>query len=246
MSRNIYTPDFYTDLDSSAEPSAKVIVPLLLSALDIKSVVDLGCGDGGWLEIFRKNGVAKIMGVDGDWVPKENLKIAAENFHEHSLDEPFSCEDSFDLAISLEVAEHLSPNRAKTFIKELTELAPTILFSAAIPGQGGVNHINEQWASYWKRLFAAHDYACIDLLRPKIWNDPNVTWWYKQNLILYVDREILNENEGLKLKPTIESEERLDIVHPELWLKTLKSKKPSFTSLLRRQFRQLREFIGKR
>ena len=83
----------------------------------------------------------------------------------------------------------MPPERGERFVADLVALAPVVLFSAAIPGQGGTDHINEQWQDYWARLFAKHDYVALDFLRLKFWNDSRIEWWYRQNIILYVRRD---------------------------------------------------------
>ncbi|UXN75167.1 hypothetical protein N8D56_09895 [Devosia sp. A8/3-2] len=111
-----------------------------------------------------------------------------------------------------EVAEHLSPARAVGFVADLVALAPAILFSAAIPGRGGVGHSNEQWQSYWAGLFAAHGYRPFDVLRPQIWTDEAIPARYRQNAILYLDAETATQ---LALVP--DDAAALDKVHPAFW-----------------------------
>src|SRR6185437_3265527 len=93
----------------------------------------------------------------------------------------------FDLACSLEVAEHLPRERASDFVGLLTRSAPIVLFSAAIPGQGGNHHINEQWQSYWSELFRSRSFQAFDCIRPIVYGNPAVDWWYRQNTIVYCD-----------------------------------------------------------
>lgn len=109
------------------------------------SAVDFGCRGGSWLSVFRDLGVETVYGIDGDWVDVSQLRIPVECFHAVALDGPLSLPSRFDLAICLEVAEHLPPERVMSFIGELCAAAPVVLFSAAIPHQGGVNHVNKQW-----------------------------------------------------------------------------------------------------
>jgi hypothetical protein len=71
----------------------------------------------------------------------------------------------------------------------LTRLGQVVLFSAAIPHQGGTHHVNEQWPDYWAALFERHAYTVVDAIRPRIWNDPDVEWWYAQNTLLFVHRD---------------------------------------------------------
>jgi hypothetical protein len=89
----------------------------------------------------------------------------------------------------MEVAEHLKESRAAGLVEDLTKLADVILFSAAIPGQGGTDHVNEQFLSYWTALFAARDYVLLDLLRPRIWNQAECDWTYRQNAVLFVQKQ---------------------------------------------------------
>jgi hypothetical protein len=83
--------------------------------------------------------------------------------------------------MSLEVAEHLPPDRSNSFIAELTALAPVALFSAAIPQQGGTDHINERWQSYWAGLFKKRGFSPLDVIRPAVWENDAVERWYRQN-----------------------------------------------------------------
>jgi hypothetical protein len=117
----------------------------------------------------------------------------------------------FDLVVCLEVAEHLPAEHAERFAASLTELGDTILFSAAVPGQGGRNHINERWPSWWARLFARAGFEMIDVLRARFWHDERVSVWYRQNMFLYTRRpDVAARARGVETFP-------VDIVHPELW-----------------------------
>jgi hypothetical protein len=127
-----------------------------------------------------------IFGIDGFYVRRELLEIPPEKFVAHDLQEPFRLDRIFDLVVSLEVAEHLPKESAAGFVESLTRLAPVVLFSAAIPFQGGEGHLNEQWPEYWARLFEARGYAPVDCLRRRVWQSPNVSWYYAQNVLIYV------------------------------------------------------------
>ena len=164
--------------------SPKAIVPLIQKIVNPTSVLDIGCGIGTWLKVFLDNGVADILGVDGDYVDFAKLKIPRDNFLAFDLRNELVIDRRFDLVISLEVAEHLPEKSADLFITSLVRHADTILFSAAIPGQGGQLHLNEQWPDYWQRKFAHHGLYCHDILRMQIWDNKDVDWWYKQNMFL--------------------------------------------------------------
>lgn len=133
----LYTEQFYIDQRKSSRRSANEIVPLVLELIQPKSVIDVGCGVGAWLSVFRECGIEDILGVDGNWVDKNMLEIPENRFLVFDLTTPVLMNRHFDLVVSLEVAEHLPSECAEIFIDSLTRLGPTILFSAAIPFQGG-------------------------------------------------------------------------------------------------------------
>jgi SAM-dependent methyltransferase len=176
---------FETNMPGS-ERSAEVMVPLLLGQVDACSAVDVGCGTGTWLAVLKRHGVGHVLGIDGDYVDRAALQIPTANFIAADLTRRLPDVGTFDLAISLEVAEHLPPARAGSFVADLVALAPAVAFSAAIPAQGGDGHVNEQWPDYWQALFTEHGYGAIDVLRKPVWDLPDVEPWYAQNTFLYV------------------------------------------------------------
>ena len=119
------------------------VVPIVLDLIRPGSVVDVGCGLGEWLATFQEHGVSDILGIDGDYVDRDMLYIPQQDFKTIDLNRPFTLNRTFDLAVCLEVAEHLEAEHANDFVESLTRLAPIILFSAAIPLQSGTNHVNE-------------------------------------------------------------------------------------------------------
>lgn len=214
----LYDERFYEELREGARSSARVIVPLVVRRLHPRSVVDVGCGLGTWLAVFVGKGVTDVVGVDGDYVDPARLEIPRERFVAHDLSTTLRLERRFDLAVSLEVAEHLAADRAATFIDSLTALAPFVLFSAAIPFQGGTNHVNEQWPDYWATLFEARGFAPVDCIRREVWGDERVEWWYAQNTLLFVEEGRLGApSPGV---PPLERTPRsqLALVHPRQYL----------------------------
>ena len=223
----MYTPEFYQNQRERSQRSARIVLPLVQGFVQPKSVVDIGCGTGSWLSIWQDElGVADIQGVDGAYVDKAQLFIPTEKFQPHDLALPFDLGRRFDLAMSLEVAEHLSAERAETFVQNLTRLAPVVLFSAAIPHQGGTGHINEQWQDYWANLFNQFDYVPVDVIRRPIWDNPNVAWWYAQNTLMYVHRDELVNYPDLKAAaPPDENTDGLNLVHPRKYMEVCASKR---------------------
>ena len=234
MSEQTYNPGydhgFYADLENTALPSARRIVPILKTWFPISSAVDAGCGDGSWLSVISELGADTVLGLDGPWVDETQLKIPKDRFRRCRIDEKIAVEpgENFDLAISLEVAEHLPDSRAASFVADLCALAPVVLFSAAIPGQGGHHHVNEQWPAYWADLFAAQGYTPVDTLRLTVWNDPTVCWWYKQNLMVFASEKALADNPTLKAEADVSVSPPVPLVHPEVFEQVQRLANPSF------------------
>lgn len=211
MTATLYPAGFYENRREHTAHAARRVLGALPADLPRAKVADIGCGTGTWLAAALATGSQSAFGMEGDWVTPAMLDDPRIAFVPYDLERPFSA-PRVDLAISLEVAEHLSPERAKTFVADLVAAAPAVLFSAAIPGQGGVGHQNEQWQSYWAGLFASLGYTAHDVIRPLIWTDNAVPAWYRQNIVLYLDGTTAS---ALGLAPTDPA--LLDRVHPSFW-----------------------------
>jgi SAM-dependent methyltransferase len=181
-----YTSDFYSYQEPGSRASAEIVIPLLTAELQIRSVLDVGCGRGMWLSVWHQLGVDDVMGVDGDYVDRKRLHIPADRFRPENLANGFDLGRRFDLASTLEVAEHLPTASSESFVASLTRHSSMVLFSAAVPGQGGENHINEQTYEFWRALFARQGFRAFDPLRPVIHDNPGVEPWYRYNVLLYV------------------------------------------------------------
>jgi SAM-dependent methyltransferase len=214
---NPYSKSFYRAQRTGSMVSASNVVPFVIDLIRPRSVVDVGCGMGTWLIVFRSHGIEDILGVDGDYVHREMLLIPENLFLTRDLNHPFDLGRQFDLAVSLEVGEHLHPSAAAGYVRSLTLASKTVLFSAAIPGQGGVGHVNEQWPEYWRDLFAERDFVLIDCLRSQIWDNPNVEIWYRQNLLLFVEQNHFAEHSGLKKFVQENAGRVVSVVHPEMF-----------------------------
>lgn len=197
--RETYSPAFYRMIRDGSKRSAAVIVPEVVARFKPASVVDVGCGEGHFAAGFADAG-CEVLGIDGG-----EMRDAAVPVRSVDLAEALPDLGWFDLAICLEVAEHLPPERAAGFVADLCELAPIIVFSAAVPGQGGTGHLNEATASYWVELFAEHGFEGSDELRWALWGDERICWWYRQNLLVF-DRD---HGHDFRAHP--------DVLHPEMW-----------------------------
>jgi SAM-dependent methyltransferase len=230
-----YDDAFYETLDAEVSRSAATVVPIVVDLMPPASVLDVGCGRGTWLSVFGRLGVADLVGVDGSHVAPGDLEIPPASVLAHDLTRPLRLGRRFDLVVSLEVAEHLDASAASEFVGSLVAHGAAVLFSAAVPGQGGAGHVNEQWPSYWAERFAEHGYVPVDAVRPKIWTDSRVAYWYAQNMLLYVDgtdRATSAVRAACPSAPAL-----LDVVHPALLAQVASGRRqpspPSLSRVLR-------------
>ncbi len=199
----------YSDLHDLQ--SAEEVLPILYELVQFKSVLDVGCGTGSWLNVAQRLGVDDCIGIDGNICESSQLHVDVSRVKAQNLNTEFNFSRKFDLVISLEVAEHLEPESAEQFIANLVRHSDLILFSAAIPHQGGQNHLNEQWTnSYWENIFKKFNYRPTDLIRNKIWKNENIHWWYKQNIVVFFSKESKYANLPVK--------EFNNYVHPDLYI----------------------------
>ena len=219
QNRELYSSRFYSGQSGDSYAAALTLLPTVLDLVRPSSVVDIGCGTGAWLATCRQLGVGRTVGLEGDWVRQADLRDQAITLVTTDLERPITVSDRFDLAISLEVAEHVSKGRAEALVEEICRLAPVVLFGAAIPGQGGgFNHINEQCQSYWVAHFARRDYQAIDLLRPRFWTAHEVPVHYRQNTMLYVHSSVADRYR--EVAKASASGFPVDVVHPEVHVAT--------------------------
>jgi hypothetical protein len=196
--------------------SAEVVVPLVHGLVHPTSVVDFGCKHGEWLSGFRRAGVVRVVGYDQQTRADRGLLISPAEFRVADLNNALVVSEKFDLAVCIEVAEHLRKSAAEPLVATLTSVAPVVLFSAALPGQGGHGHLNEQLREYWHELFEKHGCKPIDCLRPRIWQDSRVAYWYRQNMFLYVSAAAVTRYPGLNAQLEHPPASDLELIHVDV------------------------------
>ena len=213
---NLYKKTFYENRDEMTIHSAKKILEIIKEIIINAKVLDLGCGVGTWAKVAKEMGAKEVRGLDGPWVDTNLIEIDQKEFSTLDLNKnTINFDKNFDLIIWLENIEHLSKGKGEEIINHITNHTDFVLFSGAIPDQGGKGHLNERWQSYWAEYFDKKGFKAFDVIRPKIWKDEYIPFWYKQNIVLYANSQSANKifNQG-KLELSY-----LDLVHPEIWNK---------------------------
>lgn len=195
------------------------IVPVIKKLINPSSVLDVGCGTGTWLKVFEQNGISDLQGIDGIVLPEGKTHISPNRILHLDLSQPFDLKRRFDLAVCLEVAEHLPETSADGLVASIVKHADHVLFSAAIPGQGGQYHLNEQWPEYWQQKFEKHGFYFHDPIRPIIWKNEKIDSWYRQNIF------IIDKNKG-------QTVDMLSIVHPAVFRAILRNHDEMLKSML--------------
>lgn len=210
----LYGKEFYDGQRDWSMQSAQIVIPYVLEKLkdaNIRSCVDFGCGVGTWLSAIKSNiQTADVLGLDFGEPEKDQLRISPEEYRKTDLSKPVILGKMYDLCISLEVAEHIDPAKADVFIDNLTKASDIILFSAALPGQGGTGHVNEQRLSYWVEKFARRGFELYDIVRPYFWYNKAITHNYRQNMVLFC-KQGKNIIEPVKIENW-----PIDIAHPDV------------------------------
>jgi hypothetical protein len=213
-----YGENFYQDQGEESLRSARIVARYLWNYLQPASVIDIGCGRGHWLKAFGELGSQCLVGLDGDWNSQSQMTDPAIRFRAVDLNQRFAADEKAELAISMEVAEHLPATSASLFVESLTGTSDAVLFSAAYTWQGGTNHLNERPHTYWAQLFGERGFVPFDLFRPALWGNDEVAFWYRQNAFLYCKRDSASYR-ALQSKGCAEMTELsfMDCIHPEMY-----------------------------
>jgi hypothetical protein len=230
----IYDGAFYSQQREGSKRSARIILPIIFDLIKPQSIVDVGCGVGTWLSVAGELGVRNLTGFEGNWVKDVLREEGNFSINLSDLERKIATADRFDLAMCLEVAEHLSEPRADSLVADLCSLSDVVLFGAAIPGQGGTGHVNEQWQSYWANNFQKNGFLAYDVIRPEVWTNDQVEPWYRQNILLYSRKPL----------PGYRAARMIDVVHSVVY--EWKLSPPTFRYLVGELPRAFKRAVARR
>jgi SAM-dependent methyltransferase len=187
----IYDAEYYaTSVERAAVRSADLVSESIYREFHPKTVVDVGCGTGALLDALKKKGCSQVFGLEYSAAALQYCRARGLDVRKFDLEsDRFLDGRRFDVAISMEVAEHLSPRIADSYVDLLNQLSDRIIFTAAQPGQGGWDHLNEQLPLYWISKFNARGFTHAEELAGRWrdhWRDGSVEDYYCNNLMLFL------------------------------------------------------------
>jgi len=237
----MYPAEWHKIYGDKTGESARRILPPLIELFGARSLVEVGCGNGHWTQAALDCGVSDYWVIDGPWNNRDHLLVDRERFIQADLASPLCLPARSDMALCLEVAEHVRGESAETIVRSLADASDVVVFGAAIPFQGGHGHINERWPSWWREHFAKLGYKPFDLVRPRHWSDDAIHYWYRQNIFVYVNEQNIHASSIAADAERASSGMLFDAVHPEKFeevasyrsisLKRLLTRLPSWASM---------------
>lgn len=209
----MYSKDYYSIHDENSYKSATVILNQLSNYISPSSIIDWGCGSGTWCKAAIEIWNVSIIGIDQHDFDGYQMYISQSNYRKEDIRKEIWV-NKVELAICVEVIEHIDEYYEDAVIDNICSCSDTILFSGALPFQGGTGHINEKPYSYWVKKFRERGYNLDDRIRRDIWDNSDVEIWYRNNIML------------LKKVKTIKIQEQypLDIIHPDMLYRILKKR----------------------
>jgi hypothetical protein len=209
------THEAHTADEAARIYSAQTILGVIRERVSFSSVLDVGCGRGIWLVAAERMGAERVVGIETPWAATRDLYCDPSWIRTADLEVRFDLGERFDLVLSLEVAQNLRASAAERFVRSLVRHGDLVLFSAAISYQGGVGHVNEQFADYWAQLFAKTGFLPLDIVRRRIWNDNGIKLWFRQNVLLYASINYLTSNRWANDAALAGGP--ISIVHPQIY-----------------------------
>ena len=187
----LYDAAYFEWIERHAVRSAPAIARSIIEDFSPAYVADVGCGTGALLEQLRTANTA-ALGLEYSEAALEHCRRRGLTVHRFNLEEPVPPEmmPAIDVAVSLEVAEHLPSKLAEPFVDVLCRASRAVVFTAATPGQGGRDHVNEQPHDYWIAKFGRRGFR---LDAPRVaqwrrqWEGRNVSWFYCKNLMIFLE-----------------------------------------------------------
>jgi len=164
-----------------------VALDYLIETFDIKTMIDVGCGPAGMVELARERGLDAI-GIDGDWTVERNIEVIIHDFTKG----PYEIEPR-DLAWSVEFLEHVYEEYMDNYFS-IFQQCKYVICTAALPGHEGHHHVNCKPHEYWVDKFAHYGFAYDEKITSVLRSLPkDVSGKNKKNWIAQTGKFFINE-----------------------------------------------------
>ncbi|HEX3803725.1 MAG TPA: methyltransferase domain-containing protein [Solirubrobacteraceae bacterium] len=157
---------------------------------EAQTFLDVGAGSGGFAAEVKRTG-RRITACEYNKVGRWFTGLQGVVSHPFDLNASSPAPDvtgKFDIVYSFEVGEHLPPELGRRMVAFIAEHAHQVVFTAAIPGQGGMGHVNEQPPEYWVELFTdagmQFDEALTSQVRERFHQERLAPWFEKNAIVL--------------------------------------------------------------
>lgn len=208
----MYDEKYYKKHQDGSYRSALRLLRFIYGLTHFQTMVDYGCGMGTWGIAAKELGTTNYLGIDQHTYDTTYMLIDRSEYLQKDLRVPIDLHFCYDLAVCVEVAEHISEGHADMLVENICCNSKVVLFSAALSYQGGTGHVNEQPCSYWAKKFQKNGYRPVDCIRPVFWENEQIEIWYRNNCILYMTSDAFEQIK--KNLPKISFP--IDIVHPQM------------------------------
>jgi SAM-dependent methyltransferase len=182
----IYDTSYYAKhIEPAMACSAEAMADAIIAAFSPSTVIDVGCGSGNLLLALKIRGVRGV-GYEYSAAALALCRQRALDVRRLDIERDPMPSGRADVVISTEVAEHLPESCADRFVDLLTGLADNVVLTAALPGQGGTDHVNEQPNEYWIAKFAGRG-LFLDEMITSLWRRT----WPERGVIANLSTNVL-------------------------------------------------------
>ncbi len=189
----VYDDEFFGVNQEEGLKFAEWFIPLLRRTFQLNSLIDVGCGTGHYLHACRQSGISDVFGMEGSPFAFKHLLVPDHLVVRHDLRKPFQFDRRWDLALSLEVAEHIDDVDTDNYVRILCNASDVVVITAAPLGQGGTRHVNEHSRSWWTEKFSGagyrYDAAATDKMilgiREAKAQQKFVASWFEPNIMVF-------------------------------------------------------------
>jgi SAM-dependent methyltransferase len=189
----LYDRTYYMEVvDPYMSGGVQSIAASILQEFRPESVVDVGCGSGLLLlSLAEQAPSVQTVGLERSGAGVQICQERGVNVRAFDIETDPVPSDRFSVCVSTEVAEHIPHRHTDRFVDLLCSLADHVVLTAAGPGTGGTDHVNERPQSYWIKRFDARGFSHDGPLSARLsgtWRENGVSACFCDGLMIFARR----------------------------------------------------------